>query len=267
MARQSKRGFAAMAPQKQQEIARRGGQIAHKKGTAHEFTSEEARLAGQRGGKAVSSNRQYMAEIGQKGGRSSGRNSARLRSTREGEGAQSPDNRGTREINPTASHRVTDLIRADHREVERLFRQYEVEEQQSEKESLVRLLCRELDAHAQSEEEIFYSAFQYAQPEESERLVTEALEEHGTIKDLIRRLPEMSLNDGSRDSALQQLKECVTHHVEEEEKQMLPQAETLLSEQLELLGARMQQRKRQLLDSAAEPTSAEMVERHTLQSQ
>ena len=68
MAGLSKRGFAAMVPQKQREIARRGGQTAHKKGTAHEFTPEEARIAGRRGGKAVSSNRQYMAEIGRKGG-------------------------------------------------------------------------------------------------------------------------------------------------------------------------------------------------------
>ena len=78
MAGQSKRGFAAMVPQKQREIARRGGQTAHRKGTAHEFTSEEARVAGRRGGKAVSSNRQYMAEIGRKGGQSSGRQAARL---------------------------------------------------------------------------------------------------------------------------------------------------------------------------------------------
>lgn len=69
----SKRGFAAMDPQEQRDIARRGGQAAHKKGTAHEFTPEEARAAGLRGGKAVSKNRLYMSEIGRKGGQSSGR--------------------------------------------------------------------------------------------------------------------------------------------------------------------------------------------------
>jgi len=79
MAGQSKRGFAAMLPQKQREIARRGGQTAHQKGTAHEFTPEEARVAGRRGGKAVSSDRQYMAEIGRRGGQSSGRHTARSR--------------------------------------------------------------------------------------------------------------------------------------------------------------------------------------------
>ncbi len=46
------RGFAAMDPQKQREIASKGGKAAHAKGTAHEFTSEEAREAGRKGGEA-----------------------------------------------------------------------------------------------------------------------------------------------------------------------------------------------------------------------
>src|SRR5215831_7802636 len=83
MAGRSKRGFAAMSPQKQKEIARRGGQAAHQKGTAHEFTPEEARIAGNRGGKVVSSNRQYMAEIGRKGGQNLGRKAAQAFQNRE----------------------------------------------------------------------------------------------------------------------------------------------------------------------------------------
>lgn len=45
-----KRGFAAMSPEKQREIASKGGVAAHKKGTAHEWTIEEARKAGRSGG-------------------------------------------------------------------------------------------------------------------------------------------------------------------------------------------------------------------------
>ncbi|MEO5932024.1 MAG: KGG domain-containing protein [Duganella sp.] len=41
-----KRGFASMDPQQQRQIAAEGGRAAHEKGTAHEFTSEEARRAG-----------------------------------------------------------------------------------------------------------------------------------------------------------------------------------------------------------------------------
>ena len=48
-----------------------GGKAAHEKGTAHEFSSEEAREAGKKGGQAVSQDRQHMSEIGKKAGESS----------------------------------------------------------------------------------------------------------------------------------------------------------------------------------------------------
>ena len=60
-----------MDEDKQREIARKGGQAAHEKGTAHEFDSEEAREAGRKGGEAVSRDREHMAEIGAKGGHAS----------------------------------------------------------------------------------------------------------------------------------------------------------------------------------------------------
>jgi general stress protein YciG len=63
-----KRGFAAMNREQQRAIASKGGRAAHRKGTAHEFSSEEARKAGYLGGKAVSANRDHMAAIGRKGG-------------------------------------------------------------------------------------------------------------------------------------------------------------------------------------------------------
>lgn len=48
----SNRGFATMDEEKQREIASKGGKAAHQKGTAHEFTSEEAAEAGRKGGRA-----------------------------------------------------------------------------------------------------------------------------------------------------------------------------------------------------------------------
>src|SRR5688500_3358933 len=65
------RGFASMDAHRQREIARKGGRAAHEKGKAHEFTSEEARQAGRKGGERVSVDRNHMAEIGRRGGRSS----------------------------------------------------------------------------------------------------------------------------------------------------------------------------------------------------
>jgi uncharacterized protein len=66
------RGFASMDSDKQKAIASKGGQAAHARGTAHEFSSQEAREAGRKGGAVVSRNREHMAEIGRKGGESRG---------------------------------------------------------------------------------------------------------------------------------------------------------------------------------------------------
>ena len=64
----SNRGFASMDEEEQREIASKGGKAAHEKGTAHEFTSEEAREAGRKGGETVSQDREHMSDIGKKGG-------------------------------------------------------------------------------------------------------------------------------------------------------------------------------------------------------
>jgi uncharacterized protein len=73
MANTSKRGFASMDAAKQREIASKGGRAAHAKGTAHEFSSDEARVAGRKGGEAVSRDRAHMSAIGREGGHSRGR--------------------------------------------------------------------------------------------------------------------------------------------------------------------------------------------------
>ncbi|MGQ0538851.1 MAG: KGG domain-containing protein [Gemmatimonadaceae bacterium] len=69
----SKRGFASMDRERQREIASKGGRAAHAKGTAHEWSSNEARMAGRKGGEVVSRNRDHMAEIGRHGGEARGR--------------------------------------------------------------------------------------------------------------------------------------------------------------------------------------------------
>ena len=63
-----RRGFPGMTPEERSRIASLGGIAAHKAGTAHEFTAEEAAAAGRKGGLVVSQNRKYMSQIGRKGG-------------------------------------------------------------------------------------------------------------------------------------------------------------------------------------------------------
>lgn len=65
----SGRGFASMDPERRRAICSLGGKTAHALGRAHEFTSEEAREAGRKGGQSVSRNREHMVAIGKVGGK------------------------------------------------------------------------------------------------------------------------------------------------------------------------------------------------------
>lgn len=76
------RGFAAMDPEKQRRIASEGGRAAHRQGVAHEWSRDEAREAGRKGGQIVSQNREHMSEIGRKGGQSSGQRRQRSNDNR-----------------------------------------------------------------------------------------------------------------------------------------------------------------------------------------
>lgn len=60
----SSRGFASMDKEKQREIASKGGKAAHAKGTAHEWTSKEARLAGRKGGQISGRSRSKQGRTG-----------------------------------------------------------------------------------------------------------------------------------------------------------------------------------------------------------
>jgi general stress protein YciG len=90
------RGFAGMDEERRREVARMGGRAAHQKGTAHEFSSDEAREAGRKGGRAVSQNREHMSAIGREGGESRAANhSRRAASGPDGPGGSNPKERPT----------------------------------------------------------------------------------------------------------------------------------------------------------------------------
>jgi len=60
--RKQRRGFASMSAEKQREIASKGGRAAHEKGTAHEWSSDEARTAGRKGGQVSRGGRGRLVE-------------------------------------------------------------------------------------------------------------------------------------------------------------------------------------------------------------
>lgn len=120
MARRQERGFAAMDPEQQREIARLGGRAAHQRGTAHEWTVEEAARAGRKGGEAVSRDRAYMAEIGRRGGKAAHQRTAAnqgaavaappagrpQRAQADNETARGRSGRGFAAMNPTEQREI-----------------------------------------------------------------------------------------------------------------------------------------------------------------
>ncbi len=152
-----------------------------------------------------------------------------------------------------------ELLLADHRKVEKLFKDYdklvENEGTYNEKEALATTICAELIVHAQIEEEIFYPAARDILDEED--LVDEAVVEHASAKDLIAQLDDMSPDDDLYDAKVKVLGELIEHHVEEEEDEMFPKLKKARLD-TSTLGATMAERKAQLVDElgiAAEETA------------
>jgi hemerythrin superfamily protein len=144
---------------------------------------------------------------------------------------------------------AVELIRSDHRTVEKLFSEFEQagDRAYKTKQGLVEQITQELEVHASIEEETFYPAVRAKARKDGEELIDEAVEEHHLVRVTLGELAGMTAEDDAFDAKVQVLIENVRHHVEEEESEMLPQAEKLLGkDELARLGEEMAARKRQL---------------------
>lgn len=106
------------------------------------------------------------------------------------------------------------LLKADHREVEKLFAEYEKAANRSRKQSIIGQVAQMLKIHAELEERIFYPAVR--QQAEADDKLDEAQVEHDTLKVLIMDL-ERGRSSEFRDAKVKVLAEYVKHHVQEEE--------------------------------------------------
>jgi general stress protein YciG len=103
------RGFASMDRDRQRNIASKGGKAAHSSGKAHEFTAEQAREAGRKGGISVSRDKSHMAAIGRKGGFAVSSDRAHMaRIGRKGGAAVSEDRGHMAEIGREGGHVVSE---------------------------------------------------------------------------------------------------------------------------------------------------------------
>ena len=139
------------------------------------------------------------------------------------------------------------LLKADHKAVEKLFKQFEKmksdEDAQDEKTELVAQICKELTIHTQIEEEILYPMVRAAIDDGD--LMDEAQVEHASAKDFIEQLQSMQPDDDCYDAKVTVLGEYVMHHVKEEEEEMFPKAKKADLDLMDI-GERLAQRKEEL---------------------
>lgn len=108
------------------------------------------------------------------------------------------------------------LLKADHRQVEQWFAQFEKARDGQRKLQLATSICHALQVHAAIEEEIFYPAFLEATGDKD--LHHEAIIEHDGAKKLIAEIEASGPEDDFYDAKVTVLSEMVKHHVKEEEQ-------------------------------------------------
>lgn len=140
------------------------------------------------------------------------------------------------------------LLKADHRQVETWFEQFEKARSDDRKRDLATNICNALRVHAAIEEEIFYPAFYEATREED--LHHEAIIEHDGAKRLIAEIESSGPDDDFYDARVTVLSEMIKHHVKEEEQRdgMFAKARSS-SLDLVSLGERLAERKAELESS------------------
>lgn len=136
------------------------------------------------------------------------------------------------------------LLKADHRKVEQLFKDFEAAQRNAEKGKLAAQICLELRVHAKIEEELLYPP---AHEKIEEDIVDEAMVEHAGAKNLIKQIEAMKPGEHLYDAKVKVLSEYIKHHVKEEENEMFPQLRQSGMDLTEL-GARLKARKQQLLE-------------------
>jgi hemerythrin superfamily protein len=144
----------------------------------------------------------------------------------------------------TAQKDAIQLLKADHRAVEKLFRDFEKASGEERKQRLAMQICNELKVHTQIEEEIFYPMSRDNLDDED--LINEAIVEHQAAKDLIEQIEGMDPSDEMFDAKVKVLQEQIEHHVGEEEKEMFPKVQKSDMD-LKGVGERLKTRKEELM--------------------
>ena len=142
---------------------------------------------------------------------------------------------------------ATTQIRMDHSHVLNTAQNYAEDLDPSAKRALFESIAISLEIHAQLEEEIFYPAMMALEPGKVEKNVPE----HDEMRELIATLRRLDPGHPDYNGAFHMLMRSVMHHVADEETMLLPEAERILGDQVNRLGADMATRRMELVTSRA----------------
>jgi hemerythrin superfamily protein len=148
-----------------------------------------------------------------------------------------------------------ELLTADHNRVRGLFARFQAAEGENDAQAarLAAKIFEELEVHTKIEEEIFYPTVTKLN-EEIHELVTEGLEEHHVVDNLMADVKGLSPSDEEWAAKMKVLIENVEHHAEEEEQEMFPKVRQATNNDARTeLGQRLEARKAQL----GAPTAAD----------
>ncbi|MDX2277385.1 MAG: hemerythrin domain-containing protein [Hyphomonadaceae bacterium] len=156
------------------------------------------------------------------------------------------ETRGKKSARKAADQDAIQLLKADHREVEAWFEEFENTNSGSKKQKLATQICTALKVHTQIEEEIFYPACREAGIEQD--MMDEADVEHDGAKKLIAEIEAGKPGDDHWDAKVTVLSEMIKHHVKEEEQRdgMFAKAKKTDLD-LDELGAELKARKDELM--------------------
>lgn len=138
------------------------------------------------------------------------------------------------------------LLKADHKEVNAMFKAFDKTDTDLEKQRLATQICAALTVHAQIEEEIFYPAAYDALDADGDDLLDEAQVEHQSAKALIAEIESMQVGEPLFDAKVKVLGEYIAHHVEEEEGELFTECRDAGID-LKELGAQLAARKLELM--------------------
>ena len=150
---------------------------------------------------------------------------------------------------------VSELIRRDHREMERLFDELtEVEKRPLVAPTLLALL----GAHSRAEESEVYPVLR--KETDAAEDVAHSQQEHAEADALVSSLVHGDLDGDKYDRTLKRLVETVSHHIEEEESDVLPKLEELPRTQQLELGSSFANARAEILCSGADALTREQLE-------